>query len=234
MRFAYTANPMKKKSNQKAENKPTLIAFLLDRTGSMQDSKTETITAFNEYVKTLRKKETGGARFTLTQFDSQAIEIVHNAVPLKDVELLNEKTYVPRAWTPLHDAIGVTINATEKQAGTKFKVLFVTLTDGQENASKEYDLQKVNNLIKEMENKHAWTFAHIGIGPDAWAAVRSYAGGTQSISNALNIHRSDITATMRKAGLQSFNYMASTSNLSSPDVQFWSGNPKSKEDKAKK
>lgn len=226
-----------KKPTPKSEpkNKPTLVAFLLDRSGSMKACQDETISGFNAYVDQLEKDQTDGARFTLTQFDTQGIDIVHNAVPLKKVARLDQKTYVPRGGTPLYDALGRTINATMKQAGTKFKVLFVTLTDGEENSSREFDLEQIQKLIKEMEDKYAWTFAHIGVGAEGWAATRKYAFGTQSVTNVLHIDRENVHATMRQAGGQSVSYMASMTNCAAPDTAFWSGpEPKKPEPKAKK
>lgn len=164
-------------------SKPTLVAFLLDRSGSMEACAEETRKGFDGYIKTLREDPANLImRFTLTQFDSQEVEIVHNAVDLTEVKPLDFK---PRGWTPLFDAIGKTIRATQKKAGDKYKVLFVTLTDGQENSSSEWRQDTVNKLIKEMEEEHAWTFAHIGVGIAGWESGRQYLAGTSSASNAM-------------------------------------------------
>jgi uncharacterized protein YegL len=169
---------MKKQTDS---NKPTLVAFLLDRSGSMEACAQETRKGFDGYIDTLKKDPSFlTMRFTLTQFDSQEVEIVHNAVELSEVKPLDFK---PRGGTPLFDAIGKTIRATEKKAGDKYKVLFVTLTDGDENSSSEWRQDTVNKLIKEMEEKHAWTFAHIGVGISGWNAGNQYLAGAQSFSN---------------------------------------------------
>lgn len=151
----------------------------------MASCKDETIKGFNGYIEKL-KEENLDMVFTLTQFDSISIDIIHDAVPVNRVAKLTDETYTPRANTPLYDAIGKTVAATEKSAGEKYKVLFVTLTDGQENASSEWNLESIRQLIKRKEDQDHWTFAHIGVGANGWAATRSYAMGTQSLSNVVH------------------------------------------------
>ena len=102
-----------KSSPAKTKKVGTLVAFLLDRSGSMNSCKDETITGFNAYISGLTDPK---MKFTLTQFDSQGIDIIHNAVPLSKVECLTQKSYVPRGSTPLFDAIGKTVRATEQEA----------------------------------------------------------------------------------------------------------------------
>jgi von Willebrand factor type A domain-containing protein len=218
--------PMKKAS----ENKPTLVAFLLDRSGSMTTCKDETINGFNNYVTQLRKKETGNCRFTLTQFDSLGIDIIHDAVPLKDVDKLNDETYQPRDFTPLYDAIGRTIRDTEKKAGTKFKVLFVTLTDGQENASREFNKDSIKALIKKMEDENHWTFAYVGVGFDGFSAATVLAMGTQGAGNVLRTSgKNTVKAYGRLAG-QTVNYMSCAINATKCSTDFWAGNKSTEDD----
>lgn len=122
---------MKTKTKEKSKTETTLVAFLLDRTGSMETVKKETIGGFNGYLDELAKKpEAKSVLFHMTQFDSQSIDRVHDCVPLNRVARLTDETFQPRAWTPLYDAIGKTIREIEDKAKGR-KVLFVTLTDGQ-------------------------------------------------------------------------------------------------------
>ena len=209
------------KPRKEARNKPTLVAFLLDRTGSMASCKDETIKGFNGYIDTLKDKKAEQIVFTLTQFDSIGIDIIHDAVPLKDVHKLTENTYEPRASTPLYDAIGTTIRATEKSAGEKYKVLFVTLTDGLENASSEWNAKTIKDLIKEKEDKNHWTFAHIGVGANGWAATTALAAGTSSASNVLHIDPKDTVKTYARFGEMTRSYMACTSNVSKTAQNLW-------------
>jgi uncharacterized protein YegL len=212
---------MKKTTKVQTNNKPTLVAFLLDRTGSMHVCKAETIKGFNHYIKELRAKDDGTMRFTLTQFDSAGIDIVHDAVPLKAVKELTDETYVPRAWTPLYDAIGKTIRATETKATGKYKVLFVTLTDGQENASTEWNSDSIKVLIKSKEDQAHWTFAYIGMGITGWAATTVMAAGTVGASNVLrtSYHNTD-KAYGRFAGA-TVAFACSTGNVKCSAQNLW-------------
>lgn len=227
--FAGKPKPAPKRTSQPKpaqvpeENKPTLVAFLLDRTGSMQENKAETITGFNSYREELLKQNLSGMRFTLTQFNSISIDILHDAVPVIGVDPLTDKSYQPAGGTPLYDAIGKTIRATEKKAGDKYKVLFVTLTDGEENSSSEYSLEAIRDLIKEKEDKSAWTFAHIGVGLNGWAAARSYAHGTVSVSNILRSEPGEERAMYRRVAGQTVSYACSAGNTMKSAKNFWVG-----------
>jgi len=211
----------KKTTEAKTENKPTLVAFLLDRSGSMQKCKDETIKGFNSYIEQLRAKDKGTMRFTLTQFDSEAVDLIHDAVPLKDVRKLTDETYTPRSFTPLYDAIGRTIRATEAKTTGEYKVLFVTLTDGQENASTEWNSDSIKVLIKSKEDKAHWTFAYIGVGIQGWAATSTIAAGTSGASNVLrSSHQNTGKAYARFAGA-TVAYACSTGNLDCSVQNLW-------------
>ena len=88
-------------------NKSPLYAHvLLDRSGSMESCRDTTIDAFNEYVMGLRRSDEVDARISLTIFDSQSIDLLQHAEPAKSFMELTRHNYVPRASTPLLDAIG--------------------------------------------------------------------------------------------------------------------------------
>lgn len=215
---------MKKTSKTKPakpENKPTLVAFLLDRSQSMLACKSETISGFNAYVDQLKKQDLADMRFTLTQFNSMGIDLVHNAVPLAKVDQMTNISYLPRANTPLYDAIGRTVRATQLKAGDKYKVLFVTLTDGEENSSSVFNLESIRALIKEMEDKHNWTFAHIGVGADGWSAARSYSFGTMSASNVMMADAGDEKQTYDRFAGQTMRYAGSIASATCSVQNFW-------------
>jgi uncharacterized protein YegL len=225
---------MKKTTNKKSTttpaNKPTLVAFLLDRSGSMDQCLAETIRGFNGYIKELRDKEDGTMRFTLTQFDSIGIDILHNADPLKEVKELNPENYSPRGYTPLYDAIGRTIRQTEKQAASKYKVLFVSLTDGLENSSTEWTSDSVKVLIKIKEEKDHWTFAYIGVGPQGWLATSKLAHGTIGASNVLCATHQDTGKVYAQFAGVTRSYACSTQNVDAPAQNLWDPSTPGKDD----
>ena len=154
-----------------AKKKKMMVSFVLDETGSMQSVKQETISGFNEYIQTLKdEKSAGDIRFTLTKFNSEKIEVVHDSAKLDKVIPLSNDSYRPAAMTPLYDAIGKTIRSLEDKMNTKKSgALVVIQTDGMENHSREFNRSSIFNLIDE-KKKAGWTFAFLGADQDAWLA----------------------------------------------------------------
>ena len=91
----------------------TLVTFLLDRTGSMEAIRDDTIGGFNAYLDGLKGNGAAAIEFTLIQFDSVSIDKICVAVPIAKVDKLTRETYQPRASTPLIDATVKTINAVD-------------------------------------------------------------------------------------------------------------------------
>lgn len=149
----------------------TDISVVLDRSGSMESVRTDTIGGFNAFLKT-QKEAPGEATLTLAQFDDQ-YEIVHNGKNIQDVPNLTAETFVPRGMTALLDAIGRTVNATGARLSALTedqrpgKVIFVILTDGQENKSSEFTKEKINEMIKHQKEAYQWDFVFLGANQDA-------------------------------------------------------------------
>jgi len=148
------------------KKKQIIVCLVLDETGSMECVRDQTISGYNEYIASLKKQ--GDTSFTLVKFDSTKVETVHDAVPIKDVPELSRDTYIPGQMTPLYDAIGQTIKTIDAQKG-KPNVIFAVLTDGYENASREYSQKQISDMITERQDKKGWTFAFLGANQDAWA-----------------------------------------------------------------
>ena len=153
------------------------IVMVLDRSGSMSGCQDATIKGFNEFLEE-QKKEPGEASLTLAQFDHE-YEVVHDGKPLVDVLPLTSQTFQPRGTTALLDAIGTTINSVGRrleataEADRPGKVLFVILTDGIENASREFQCKQVFDMIHHQEDKYNWKFVFIGADQDAIASAAS-------------------------------------------------------------
>lgn len=174
----------------------TRVFFLLDRSGSMSACLEETISGFNSYLDGLSDQ---GLLVTLVQFDTQGIETVFADKVPSAANRLTKNTYRPRGGTPLWDAFGHTIAQAKSAKGPKDKVLFVTLTDGKENASISFSAETIREMIKALE-KEGWTFAHIGVGLEGWNAVTEMAFGTQSASNIMHTTNApgDVKATYER------------------------------------
>jgi hypothetical protein len=157
-------------SKSKSKNEHTLVTFLLDRSGSMEAIKNDTIGAFNAYLDGLAGDKAIKIDFTLIQFDSMSLDKVCVAVPVAQAVKLDNGNYQPRGGTPLIDAAYKTIKAVEgslngSDKGTK--VVVCIQTDGEENSSTEYTWDQLNALIKE-KTALGWQFNFMGASIDAY------------------------------------------------------------------
>lgn len=157
--------------------KPTQIVVVLDRSGSMQFISQPTVEGLNSFIKEQRNAK-GDATMTLVQFDHE-YQVDYTAKPITEVkDLINGETFCPNGTTALFDAVGKTIN----DLNTTDDVVFVIITDGHENASREYDQKKVFGLIEEKKNM-GWNFLFLGANQDAIKAGSSMG---ISASNSIN------------------------------------------------
>ena len=156
---------------EKKKNNIVDVVFILDRSGSMGGLESDTIGGFNSMLEKQRKIE-GKAFITTVLFDDQ-YELLHDRVDIAKVSNITEKEYFVRGSTALLDAIGKTI-AKEKAIQDTLgknekadKVLFVIITDGLENASREYNSSTVKKLIETQKEKYGWEFLFLGANIDA-------------------------------------------------------------------
>lgn len=155
----------------------TEIIAILDRSGSMGHIRSDAIGGFNTFIDEQRKVP-GDALVTTVIFDD-VIETLYSGVPIKDVKPLTEKEYVPRNMTALMDAIGKTVNevgvrlAATKEEDRPEKVMVCILTDGLENASKEFSRSRVKEMIDHQRSKYSWEFSYLGANQDAFAEATS-------------------------------------------------------------
>ena len=160
------------------------IICIIDRSGSMGSIRNDSIFGFNTFLQE-QKKLPGEANLTLILFDDEYL-VVHNNVNIQDVPELTEKTYVPRGWTALLDAIGKTIVTVGErldktpEENRPEKVIVAILTDGEENDSEEYtSKEKINEMITHQREKYNWQFIFLGANQDAFKT-----GGSLGINSA--------------------------------------------------
>lgn len=153
----------------------TDVTIVLDRSASMGGVREETIGGFNKFLADQKAQE-GEVVLTLNQFDTE-FETVFDAVPIAEIPELDHDRFVPRGFTALLDAIGFSIRQAEKREGCptcgETKRIFVIITDGHENASKEYT-SGVGSLITEKRTE-GWEFVFLGANQDAIATAKAFA-----------------------------------------------------------
>jgi hypothetical protein len=146
----------------------TDLTMVLDRSGSMQSIKDDTIGGFDAFLSEQRRLP-GRCTVSLVQFDNE-YEEVYTGRDITDVPGL---TLVPRGSTAMLDAIGRAVNTTgarlaalpeDQRPGT---VIVGIMTDGLENASREFTYPTVKALIEQQEQVYGWTFMYMGANQDA-------------------------------------------------------------------
>ena len=159
---------------KKAIANKTHIYILLDRSGSMSSIANDVIGGFNQMIKD-QKANGPDAKVTLVQFDSQDPQhVIVAGAPIAEITDLTGETFIPRGGTPLLDATGLLIGRARVEAAAreatglpKQDILFVSITDGEENESCEYSLSQIKKLFKECE-KAGWTFVFVSAALDAY------------------------------------------------------------------
>ena len=115
--------------------------------------------------------------------------VLHDRIDIKAVSPISEKEYFVRGNTALFDAIGSTISKISSvQMSTAEvyraeKVLFVITTDGMENASREFNEEKVRRMIEHQKSKYGWEFIFLGANIDAIATAERYGIGRERAAN---------------------------------------------------
>lgn len=148
----------------------TELAFILDKSGSMHGLEKDSIGGFNSMLDKQKAAE-GECRVTTVLFDSSCT-VLHDRIDIAAVRPMTDEDYCAGGSTALLDAVGTTIDKIRNvqknsaEEGRAEKVLFVIITDGMENSSREYSLKNVRSMIEE-QRKNGWEFVFLGANIDA-------------------------------------------------------------------
>jgi len=146
----------------------THLYFLLDRSGSMQSIRDDTIGGFDAFIAEQRDHP-GDCRVTLAQFDDQ-YEVVYRDLPIAEVPGL---VLQPRGRTALLDAIGRLVTDAGRhlagmlEAERPGTVIVGIMTDGYENASREWTHAAIRALVEQQARTYSWEFLYLGADQDA-------------------------------------------------------------------
>lgn len=177
----------------------TYIVALLDKSGSMQNVQKDTIGGYNTFIEE-QKRVPGEARITLMQFNHK-LHKIYEDVPIQHVAPLTETTFSPIGWTSFNDSFAQAISEVGIKLSLKpeedrpSKVLFLIMTDGAENTSKEFigidGLKKLNAMVNHQKDKYSWSFVYLGANLDSQKVSKSYGIDSKS---AINYTSNDIGA----------------------------------------
>ncbi len=156
-------------------NRYTEIAFVLDRSGSMENCREAAITGFNRFLAE-QQNAPGRAKLTLVLFDNEYLVPVQS-LPVQEVLPLDTESYVPRGSTALLDAIAQTIDdlgvrlSNLPESDRPSQVIIPILTDGYENASEKFGWKNVAARIRHQTEVYQWSFLFLGANQDAIATA---------------------------------------------------------------
>ena len=150
--------PLEEVSLERAKSK-THVAFVLDRSGSMELIEQATVKAYNTQLQTIRNKSEHDVRSYLTRFDDQIEVLLENEPVLALTEL---RRLYPRGATALFDAVGDTIDKVESHRKGDEAALVVVISDGEENCSRTWSQQQLKRNILRLTETGLWTFVFIG------------------------------------------------------------------------
>lgn len=156
--------------------------IIIDESGSMQSIKRAAIDSVNETIQTIRSAEQKHPEqehyVSLVSFNDD-VKTIYDCVEVEQVKEINDETYQPSCCTALYDAMGISLSKLRKRVAESDKVLVTVVTDGYENASKEYSGKAIKALVDELKAK-GWVFAYIGANQDVEAVA-----ATISITNVI-------------------------------------------------
>ena len=149
----------------------TELVFILDKSGSMSGLENDTIGGFNSMLE--QQKKVGGQCIITTVLFDNRYELLHDRMDLRAIRPITRREYSVGGSTALLDAMGKTIHkiaTAQKNTAEDYraeKVMFVIITDGEENASRYYSSAQVKDMIRRQKERYGWEFIFLGANIDA-------------------------------------------------------------------
>ena len=162
----------------KKNNNITELVFILDRSGSMSGLESDTVGGFNTMIE--KQKKQNAPCYVSTVLFNNTSEVLYDRVKLGEVQKMTEDDFFVGGSTALMDAIGGAIHHIgniHKYTRTEdvpANTMFVIMTDGMENASRNYSSDRVKQMIERQKKRYGWEFLFIGANIDAVETAARY------------------------------------------------------------
>jgi uncharacterized protein YegL len=211
---------MAKTKKAKLGNGSALVYLVLDKSGSMGAIRNATIDGCNLFLRETTAAD-ADASFWLLLFDT-GINKVHKGTRLGDIEPIDAHVYQPGGGTALLDAVGHAIKDVDDLTEKPGKVVFVIMTDGQENASHEYTRESIKQLVKQHEKEQGWQFIFLGANVDAFDEAGQIGMAAPASSSATWVPTAaGTTAAMASSGISTGAYLRGTSGSAGMTQTFY-------------
>ncbi|MBK8982021.1 MAG: VWA domain-containing protein [Ignavibacteria bacterium] len=209
------------------ESKKIYNLIILDESGSMTSIKEVIISGLNEVLQNVRNS---GNEFpdleqflTFVSFNSLGINKFCDRSEIRKMPVIDGSNYRPNAMTPLFDAMGSSVSELKYflQDKKDYNVLVTILTDGLENASKEFTGSQIKKMIEELKNSN-WTFTYIGTDHDIDKFAESI-----SINNRLVYCKSEsgVTSMYARESRSRMNYIRNVSDNKDVKSDYFENKP---------
>ncbi len=165
----------------------TEIVFILDRSGSMSGLESDTIGGYNAMLDK-QKVAPGKAIVSTVLFDDRC-EVLHDRLDIKTVGPISDREYYVRGCTALLDAVGGAIHHIgnihkyAREEDRPEKTIIIITTDGMENASRQYNYNRVKMMIERQKEKYGWEFIFLGANIDAVDVADQFGIGADRAAN---------------------------------------------------
>lgn len=192
----------------------THLVLVVDRSGSMSSVQEEAQSGLTALLKE-QFALPGRLTVTLTEFDTEFNTVVRMSEEPFDYVL------EPRGMTALLDAVGMEINTTGSDLGALSederpgRILFVVVTDGEENSSHEFTLEKVREMVEHQRDVYSWSFQFIGADASAWQGHQLGMAAASNVGTRLG-ERSKYG--VMNASLKAYRSAAPGAQFSMPDI----------------
>jgi hypothetical protein len=205
-----------------AQSKIFDLTIILDRSGSMVDIKDDMEGGLREHIEDQKKEKGVDIKVSYCTFDDTH-EVHFTAKNIADVKT-EELILTPRGSTALLDTVGRMIVETKARIDAlpadqkPIKVSFMIITDGHENASKEYNRDKLKELVEERKNQDKWEFIFLGANIDAFSTgsalgftsnvnYKTTSAGTKGMFKAMTNARSAVYSAVASSSIDDLHSM---------------------------
>ena len=191
----------------------THVCLVLDRSGSMQAIREDALGGVNSYIMSAKQdRALYESKFSLITFSSESVDTIRNSEIMEQVKPIGSDEYRCAGWTPLYDAIGRGIGILDEASGaaSESKCILVVMTDGQENASREFSHEKISALIKTRQER-GWLVTFLGEGLDV--AQQGMHMGVLAASTASYVGAAGLRAAGRVMASSNARYAANVGDL---------------------